>query len=331
MQSKKDNQTFDRKQSPKKNRINLSSQLWFLAIGLAAVLIGLIGYWKGINKNKENEQPVPESTEMVVETAHVHDWVSATCSSPEICLSCGETRGTTIAHHWLPATISSPKQCELCGITEGSRILLVGDSVWLGYYEQDGNPNNGKEEIEWVVLEYDADKNQAFVISKYCLDTISFDFNSASWQDSSIRKWLNNDFISSAFSVEERTCLLETKIEIPMDYSEREASTKTITDYIFLLDYEEATKSFVSNAARQGTPTEYCRQRGCYDPERYAYEHNTDCKEVEKGHTWWWLRSEGIDPSRAGNVVSAGTVGTYGGLKNSTEGTIRPAMWIKTA
>ncbi len=43
----------------------------------------------------------------------------------------------------------------------------VGDTITFGKYEQDGNEDNDKEEIEWVILEIN--KDWAFILSKKAL------------------------------------------------------------------------------------------------------------------------------------------------------------------
>lgn len=45
-----------------------------------------------------------------------------------------------------------------------SKSVKVGDTVYFGKYEQDGNKENGKEKIEWKVLSKKGKK--ALLISK---------------------------------------------------------------------------------------------------------------------------------------------------------------------
>lgn len=80
----------------------------------------------------------------------------------------------------------------------------VGHYVSFGKYEQDNNTSNGKEKIEWLVLEVKDGK--ALVISKYALDCKPYNTSSTNvtWETCSLRNWLNNDFINSAFSATEK-------------------------------------------------------------------------------------------------------------------------------
>ena len=85
----------------------------------------------------------------------------------------------------------------------------VGDVVQFGYYEQDNDLSNGKDEIEWIVLKING--NRVFVVSKYVLDLQPYiikedNFNSVefSWDTSYLNKWLNSNFINNAFSSEHK-------------------------------------------------------------------------------------------------------------------------------
>jgi len=51
-----------------------------------------------------------------------HDWVDADCTSPKMCVKCGETEGTFKAHKWLDATCEKSMRCGVCGISEGEAL-----------------------------------------------------------------------------------------------------------------------------------------------------------------------------------------------------------------
>lgn len=85
--------------------------------------------------------------------------------------------------------------------------LYVGDEFTLGKYEQDNDSENGKEDIEWIVVSKEDDSY--ICISKYCLEYMLFNEEVRSdniyncWETSTIREWLNDDFYYSAFSTDE--------------------------------------------------------------------------------------------------------------------------------
>lgn len=228
-------------------------------------------------------------------------------------------------HTWQDATCTQAKTCSVCGATEGSPILdiVAGDTITMGYY--------GNENIVWTVLEFDPSTNQALLISKYCIDAIPFHTGSdyGSWENSTLRKWMNNDFISTAFTQEERATILTKTIPNPDNPDYGIDSGSDTSDRVFLLSYEEAVYYFPSKASRQGEPTDYCWDQGCYDPVKYGEEHGTEVSPEAVGYTWWWLRTAGLDEKHTCNVVAKGTASTYGAYKTSNEGAVRPAMWVQ--
>lgn len=50
---------------------------------------------------------------------HKHEWLSATCTAPKTCSTCGKTEGEPLGHSWTSATCTAPKTCSTCGLTEG--------------------------------------------------------------------------------------------------------------------------------------------------------------------------------------------------------------------
>lgn len=137
-----------------------------------------------------------------------------------------------------------------------------GNEFQFGTYEQDNSLSNGAEPIEWVVLANEGDK--ILVVSKYVLvgkleknreirdDNIpgasSYALN---WEVSMERKWLNNIFYEDAFSDEERSYILQSKITTPdtkgkwkgrYDQPFHTYGGPDTMDYLFSLSYEEFVK-----------------------------------------------------------------------------------------
>ena len=89
----------------------------------------------------------------------------------------------------------------------------IGESVFLGTYEQDNNLENGPEPIEWVIISEDETSYQ--LASKYVLDFKNFhnEEEIIDWETSDIRAWLNGDFYSNNFTDAEKTQILLTKVD----------------------------------------------------------------------------------------------------------------------
>ncbi len=126
-------------------------------------------------------------------------------------------------------------------------LSTAGSTVTFGHYEQDGNTGNGPEPIEWIVL--DVQEGKSLLLSKYGLDKIAYHTSkqNITWEKSTLRRWLNKIFMNSAFTAEEQTAVLMTKV----DNSEIQGSSKFRTDggnntedYLFLLSYREAFELF---------------------------------------------------------------------------------------
>lgn len=120
------------------------------------------------------------------------------------------------------------------------------DTVTFGAYEQDSVLENGKEPIEWIVLDKKGD--EYLLLSKYVLDYHQFQNNKiegkpASWNESDIRMWANTEFLNNAFSEEDQKHIMLSTIEnTNNDYY----NLKLTEDRIFLLSLDEIINYFGS-------------------------------------------------------------------------------------
>ena len=190
----------------------------------------------------------------------------------------------------------------------------VGSTVKFGKYYQSNNTT--KEDIEWQVLA--KEDNRALLISKYGLDCKKYDetnVSSVTWKTCTLRKWLNNDFINSAFTEEEKAYIPTVTVsadENPIYTTDPGYETE---DEIFLLSIPEANKYFSNSTARQCKSTAYAKKNGARE-----YSGNGNC--------WWWLRSPGdtqlsvASVNIDGDVVSDGYGVYYAYLA------VRPALWV---
>ena len=118
----------------------------------------------------------------------------------------------------------------------------VGETVYFGHYEQDNDLSNGKEPIEWIVLEVQDGKS--LLLSKYVIDAHPYNSNSDSniWEESSLRKWLNGSFFSTAFSDTQKPFILLTDVDNSemQDYSWwSHGGSDNTEDRLFVLSYAE--------------------------------------------------------------------------------------------
>jgi len=123
----------------------------------------------------------------------------------------------------------------------------VGDIILFGDYEQDGNNENGMEPIEWIVI----DKNEKSVtlLSKYILEYLNYqdsaDWSIATrWDVSTLRSFLNNDFLMTAFSEKEQLSIATEKVEAEVNpYADNSRYGKNVgentEDKVYILSYNE--------------------------------------------------------------------------------------------
>ena len=91
-----------------------------------------------------------------------------------------------------------------------------GNITKLGRFEQDNNLQNGPEPIEWIAAAAFLEKGEQHIllISKYCLDCRPYQDKKpfTAWKDSSLRRWLNDEFYNKAFSKPEREKMLAVPV-----------------------------------------------------------------------------------------------------------------------
>lgn len=156
-----------------------------------------------------------------------------------------------------------------------ARELAVGETFFLGTYEQDADRDNGGEPIQWRVLDR-LENGDYLVISEYALETMAYNDDEdaeADWLASDIRAWLNGSFYSEAFSDMERACF----------------KTNEVDDFVSLLTIEQAERYYPDDASRMCAITRHA--------ERHDAENN-------RGNGWWWLRA--VDADREESVVYFG-------------------------
>ena len=193
--------------------------------------------------------------------------------------------------------------------------IKVGSHINFGAYEQDNNTSNGKEDVEWLVLEIKDGK--ALVISKYALDCKQYNTShtDVTWETSTLRKWLNNDFLNSAFSADEKAMIPTVTVSADKNPYYSTNPGNATQDQVFLLSIKEANKYFSSDSARQCKPTVYAVANGVS-----VHSSNGNCS--------WWLRSPGEIQREAAYVHYGGDVAEFGTIIDFDIDAVRPAMWI---
>lgn len=192
--------------------------------------------------------------------------------------------------------------------------LEVGDTLMLGSYEQDGNVENGAEAIEWVALAKQGDKT--LLVSKHALDYQPYNTSrtDVTWETCTLRSWLNEFFLSTAFTEDECSLIDETVVT---NFDNNEYGTpggNPTVDKVFLLSIDEVEKYFSSIDERVCIATAQAKDQGAW------MGSNGECR--------WWLRSPGNDSDYAANIQSGGSVNALGWGVGDGNIAVRPALWV---
>lgn len=209
----------------------------------------------------------------------------------------------------------------------------VGDIITVGSYEQDNDLSNGAEPIEWQVL--DIKDGKALLLSRYVLDSKLFDEGmEARWSECSLRTWLNNDFMNTAFSDSQKGRISTTLVTADRNplYSSTDPGS-SVNDKMFLLSVDEVVNYFLGhslysdfdyyfNRSISTTDTDYAYEKNKANEEKMVYRNGREAN--------WWLRTVGNVKSFASVATSDGSDGSIflmGYASNYLLQGVRPAMW----
>ena len=202
------------------------------------------------------------------------------------------------------------------------RAAAAGDTVYFGKYEQDNDPSNGKEDIEWLVLDKNGD--DLLILSRYALD--SHPYNSVcsdiTWETCTLRTWLNDTFFNAAFDEEEQKSVIVSTVTADKNPWYDTPPGNDTEDKIFLLSIDEANRYLTTGESRMCAPTEYAMARGAGTGESIF--------EFGRHYCWWVLRSPGYYPYYVSFVYYSGYVNLYGYESSLPSDAVRPALRIRT-
>ena len=196
---------------------------------------------------------------------------------------------------------------------------IAGDILTFGAYEQDNDTSNGKEDMKWIVL--DRIEDHVLLLSVYGIDCKAYhSYGGATWENCSLRKWLNNSFLTDAFSQEEQERILTTTVKADKNPEWNTNQGNDTEDKVFLLSLEECLNYKVSTL---GNTITY--------PTPYAKTHFTIGQ--SNAYHAWWLRTSGYG---LGQPVYVYCFDSFSRITNNEAGfgcsctlMIRPALWIE--
>ena len=207
----------------------------------------------------------------------------------------------------------------------------VGDTVVFGAYEQDGNTKNGKEPLEWMILDIDGDK--ALLITAKVVDYVkNTDSKTVLWSKCAVRTWMNDTFYKGAFSSADRKAILTTQVHTPENpyYLRGGCDTK---DRLFSLSMEEVIQYFETRGKIGDEFITITDPRALTEATPAALQKalkQGDCTAFDT-HLSWLLRDTG-DTYCMADVFIYGTDPDDAMLNYTGDymwDGVRPAMWVK--
>ena len=234
-------------------------------------------------------------------------------------------------------------------LAEGTANVQVGDYLVFGHYEQDGNRINGREPVEWQVLEVKDGK--ALIITRYGLDVYEYDKRVPwpTWANSRVRKWLNGTFMNTVFTKKEQACIEVTHVVTPdnslwVEYRkatnrkyEAVSDGRETDDKLYLLSAEEVLELCGLNTIQEQLDSAEAREMMKAIATKHAeyagaFVYHGGMEEYKldgQGCCWWMLRSPGHLSNHLAYVGSGGNLNSFHYTDvHHLDVCIRPVCWV---
>ncbi len=193
-----------------------------------------------------------------------------------------------------------------------------GAIMEFGRYPQDSDGEIMP--IKWLILHKNA--GRVLLLSQWGLDSIPFSDRQgqSSWSRCSLRRWLNSDFCSQAFTNAELSRIETVRLHNPANPLYDTVPDADTEDRIFLLSPLDVENYLERRDYRLCMATPYAQRCGS---DMYA----GDEERFPGFYAWWWLRWPGYY-GNASYMYSSGDIFNDFAVDNQG-GTVRPALWLK--
>ena len=217
-------------------------------------------------------------------------------------------------------------------------MIKIGSVIQFGGYD-------------WRVLDIQDDK--ALLLSDKILGSESYhSYTHITWENSNIRKYLNNKFLSELSQSDVSRIATSDIVNNDNPWYGVEGGATT-SDKVFLLSLDELCNYFGSNKKLSKRPAPSYSERKWYSKGFRTWNDETKELVIKDGYptraSWihdrnnskriaheasgralsWWLRTLGRDGSSAIYVYSDGSIKVNGYRVNNVFNCIRPALWLK--
>ena len=205
---------------------------------------------------------------------------------------------------------------------------------WFGgsdnYYVWDDNSKYHYfkyEPIKWKILSLN--DNEAFLFCDTAIDSQPYNSiykSGITWETSSIREWLNNNFLNAAFNRTEKNAIKESLLTNSLNGSQSDAADTV--DKVFLLSFEDV----VGTQAKQYgfNATYYSDKDTTKRLQCTTFGKASGAYIVTSGRCRWWLRTLSTKyNSSAQGVIESGYTSIEGTNINHIDVAVCPAIHLK--
>ena len=180
----------------------------------------------------------------------------------------------------------------------------IGDIIEFGSY-----PNIILQEtrpVNWFVL--DKQNNNLLLLSFNYIERMEYNetMSNVTWETCTIRSWLNESFLNTAFTYKEQEKIVITTNENLNNPEYGTIGGNKTVDKVFLLSVDEVNKYIINNSAFSDSNSIFNK----------------------KNSERWWLRSPGKAQTEAVVFRPVGDLDIEGFHVSSADNYIRPALWI---
>lgn len=241
--------------------------------------------------------------------------------------------GKALRTVWLIVVLAGCLVCNVWADTgELSGSTEAGDTVYYGMYQQDTGDVDDWSDLEWRVLARDGD--DVLLLSEKCIASLPYetvgqtalldDLKEVTWESCTLREWLNDAFMMTAFSEEERAHILiathkAENVEEDDLTEDRDVAEGDVDDRVFLLTSADARSYFTDKEDRRAKCTDLVEHG---EDARIFISEETDC-------VFWWLRTQARERECAMVVGAEGSVVKGGFLISRMDIGVRPAIWVR--
>lgn len=205
------------------------------------------------------------------------------------------------------------------------RNVKSGELITFGRYPQTADGVD-RTPITWRVL--DQSGMELLILSESILDCKRYyrEFAEITWRDCDLRTWLSEEFYQTAFNPTEQEIVRTTRCT---DNGEGRPDTD---DKVFLLSVAEVKRlsDIFGKDWRRAVGTEYAKVKKADGCHLYVYDKSIDANYVTDngkriGCSWWWLRTQPGETSRAAFIGTRASIRSYGRANLPYYG-VRPAL-----